>query len=80
MNESKLQCTIPATDSAIIRDKDTGKIIAVVIRDFAEDYYNLIKPWAVDLINDSIDRRTLSQRNGPGKLARVGVTDGSRNA
>ena len=78
--ESKLHITIPATESAIIRDKDTNAIIAVVIRDFARDYYNHIKPWAVNLINDSIDRRILSQRNGPGKLARVGVTDGSRNA
>jgi hypothetical protein len=39
-----------------------------------------IEPWAVDLIKNSIDRRTLSQRNGPGKLAKVGVTDGPRNA
>jgi hypothetical protein len=78
--ESELQRTIPATDSAIIRDEDTGDIIAVVIRDLAHDYYDLIKPWAIDLINNSIDRRTLSQRNGPGKLARVGVTDGPRNA
>jgi len=80
LTESKLQCTIPSTDSAIIRDQNTKQIIAVVIRDFAKDYYDYIKPWAVELINDSINRRTLSQRNGPGKLARVGVTDGPRNA
>lgn len=80
IDETELQYTISAIDSAIIRDKDDGKIIAVVIRDFAESYYDLIQPWAVQLVNDSIDRRTLSQRNGPGQLARVGVTDGSRNA
>jgi hypothetical protein len=80
MIESKLQCVIPATESAIIRDRDTNAIIAVIIRDFAQDYYDHIKCWAINLINDSIDRRTLSQRNGPGKLARVGVTDGPRHA
>src|SRR5271155_5618707 len=72
---------LPATESAIIRDRELpDNIIAVVIRDFAKDYYDIIKPWAVDLIKNSIDRRTLSQRNGPGKLAKVGVTDGPRNA
>jgi len=80
IDESKLQYTVSATESAVIQDDVSGNIIAVVIRDFAQDYYSIIKPWAVDLINDSIDRRTLSQRNGPGKLARVGVTDGARNA
>jgi len=80
ITKSKLQCTISATDSAIIRDKATGDIIAIVIRAFAQDYYNEIKPWAVGVIKDSIHRRILSQRNGPGKLTRVGVTDGARNA
>lgn len=78
--ESRLQCSIPATDSAVIRDSTTKTIVAVVIRNLAKDYYDIIKPWAIDLINDSIDRRNLSQRNGPGKLARVGVTDGPRSA
>ena len=81
IEESKLQYTLPATESAIIRDCEfPDNIMAVVIRDFAKDYYDIIKPWAVDLIKNSIDRRTLSQRNGPGKLAKVGVTDGPRNA
>ena len=31
LTESKLQCTIPSTDSAIIRDQNTKQIIAVVI-------------------------------------------------
>ena len=71
--------TLKALESAIfVNEQD--EIIAVVIRDFARDYYDIIKPWAEELINDSMKRRTLSQRNGPGKLARVGVTDGPRNA
>ena len=53
--ESELQCNIPATDSAIIQDEDPSNIIAIVIRDLAYNYYNLIKPWAIDLINDSIN-------------------------
>ena len=79
IDDSQLQYTLKASESAIfVNEQD--EIIAVVIRDFAHDYYDIIKPWAEELINDSIKRRTLSQRNGPGKLARVGVTDGPRNA
>jgi len=42
LTESKLQCTIPSTDSAIIRDQNTQKIITVIIWDFAKDYYDYI--------------------------------------
>jgi hypothetical protein len=80
IDESLLQYTLPANKSAIFRDATTKEIIAVVIRDFARDSFHLIKPWAVNFIENSLERRNLCQRNGPGKMARVGVTDGARNA
>ena len=80
LDESLLQYTLPPTQSAIFRDSLTNEIIAVVIRNFARDSFHLIKPWAVNLIEDTISRRILCQRNGPGQMARVGVTDGPRNA
>ena len=43
IDESKLQYTLPATESAIIRESQLpNNIIAVVIRDFAKDYYDII--------------------------------------
>ena len=54
--------------------------LLIVIRDFAKDYFNLIQDWGVNLIKDTINRRSLSQRNNPGQLARVGISEGQRNA
>ena len=54
--------------------------LLIVIRDFAKDYFNLIQDWGVNLIKDTINRRSLSQRNNPGQLVRVGISEGQRNA
>ena len=69
-----------ADQSAIFVDDTTGDIVAVVIRDFLQSHFISIKSWGVDLVHESINRRYLSQRNGPGQLARVGVSEGSRSA
>ena len=54
--------------------------MSVVIRDLARDYFSQIGPWAVNLIEDSIHRHShLCQRNNPGKLGRVGVSQGSQS-
>ena len=66
--------------SALFVDIDNGERIAVVIRNFARSYFPAIQQWAVLLLHDSISRRTLSLRNNPGQLARVGVSEGPRNA
>ena len=62
-----------ADQSAIFVDDTTGDIVAVVLRDFLQSHFISIKSWGVDLVHESINRRSLSQRNGPGQLARVGV-------
>ena len=61
-------------------DKESGEIITVVLRDFVQSHFTRIKDWGVNLIKDTVSRRLLSQRNGPGQLARVGVSEGPRNA
>jgi hypothetical protein len=80
LDESQLAYTLPSDQSAIFIDADTGETIAVVIRDFAKSYFPAIQQWSIPLLRDAIHRRSLSQRNNPGKLARVGVTEGPRHA
>ena len=80
LDPSQLSFTLSSDQSAIFIDHDTEEIVSVVIRDLARDYFSQVGPWAVDLIEDSINRRShLCQRNNPGKLGRVGVTGGSRS-
>ena len=75
-----LSYQLQSNESGIFLDADTDEPIAIVIRDFAKDYFNLIQDWGVNLIKDTINRRSLSQRNNPGQLARVGIGEGQRNA
>lgn len=79
LDESKLAYTLHSNQSTLFLDADTGEQIAVVIRDFAKSYFPSIQEWSIPLLQDAIHRRSLSQRNNPGKLARVGVTEGARN-
>ena len=79
LNENKLAYTLEANDSAIFLDFETGELIAIIIRGLAKDYINIIQPWAVSLIEDSLNRRRLTQRNNP-KMAQVGVSTGARSA
>jgi hypothetical protein len=79
LDESRLSYTCGAEESATFVDHETGEIIATVTRDLAKGPFPLIQQWGVDTITASLPRRTLSQRNCPGKLARVGVSDGARS-
>jgi len=79
LNESKLAYTLEADDSAIFLDTETDELVAIVIRGLAKDYINIIQPWAVDLIVNSLNRRRPTQRNNP-KMAQVGVSTGARSA
>jgi hypothetical protein len=53
-----LQYTLDADEEAIFVDKATQELILVVLRDFAKDYYDIIQSWSVNLLKDSIDRRS----------------------
>lgn len=80
LDESRLAYTLPVNQSALCIDIDTGEKIAVVIRNFAKSYFPAIQEWSIPLLQNAIYRRSLSQRNNPGRLARIGVTEGPRNA
>jgi len=80
LDVSQLVYTLHSNQSALFVDADTGEKIAVVIRSFAQSYFSVIQEWAVNLIRNSINRRSRCQRNNPGDMARVGVSDGARNA
>ena len=80
LDETRLTFTLSADQSAIFMDDTTGDIVAVVLRDFLQSHFKTTESWGVDLIHKSINRRHLSQRNGPGQLARVGVSEGPRSA
>ena len=57
----RLSQQLQSNESGIFLDADTDKPFAIVIRDFAKDYFDLIQDWSVNLIKDSIGRRSLSQ-------------------
>ena len=80
LDESQLSFTLSSEKSAMFLDSSTNEVIAIVIRNFAQGYFPFIKEWGTELIKNSISRRILSQRNNPGKLARVGISEGPRNA
>ena len=79
LDESCLQYTIEANESCIFYEKTTRRPVAIVVRDLAMDYFDIIQPWAASLVKDSISRRVLSRRNNP-QLAQVGISSGSRSA
>jgi hypothetical protein len=55
LDESKLRYTLPIDKEAIVNDKDTKAPIAIILRDFAKDYYdNLIRPWSTELVTRSL--------------------------
>jgi hypothetical protein len=65
LNETNLAHTLEAEDSAIFFDAETRAPIAIVIRCLAKDYMDVIQPWAVNLIEDSLSHRRPTQRNNP---------------
>jgi hypothetical protein len=79
LNESNLARTLEAEDSGIFFDEKTKLPFAIIIRGLAKDYMDIIQPWAVNLIEDSLSRRRPTQRNNP-QMAQVGVSTGPRSA
>ena len=80
LDRTQLSHTLSQDQSCIYIDNKTGGIIAIVIRHLAKQYFPSIQRWATKLIKESLRRRSKSQRNNPGALARVGVSEGARNA
>ena len=80
LDEQQLTHTVDTCESGIFLNAETDEVVAVVIRDLAKDYFPVIQPWSVDLVENSVNRRHLCLRNNPGKLARVGVSPGPRHA
>jgi hypothetical protein len=81
LDETKLSHQLAQTESGIYKDKDSGEIICIVIRNFVQkDYFPVLQEWGTALVKDSINRRRLCQRNTPdGQLAQVGVSGGPRS-
>jgi hypothetical protein len=80
LDETRLSITLYENDSGIFIDADTGELVAIQIRNFALGEPTEILEWGSTLIRESINRRSLSQRNNPGSLARVRVSPGPRSA
>jgi hypothetical protein len=78
LNEDQLQYTVTMNEQGIFRDRKSGELIAIVVRNLAKDYYNIIQPWSVELVKKSVARRYLTLRNNP-KMARVGISSGARD-
>ena len=78
---SQLSFILSSYQSIIFIDDDIEEIMTIVIRDLAKDYFSEIGEWGINLIQDSIKRRShFCQRNNPGTLARVGVSEGARQS
>jgi hypothetical protein len=80
LEEQRLAHIVDTSQSGIFLDAETGEVVAMVMRDLAKDYFPIIQPWSVDLVEDSVSRRHLYLRNNPGKLAQVGISPGPRYA
>jgi hypothetical protein len=65
LDESMLQCTIGEDESAIILDKDTKELVAIVVRDFVKSYYNSVEEWSSALVLDTLNRPNPALRNDP---------------
>ena len=75
LKEHLLTHTIQVNESGIFCDSKTDQIIAIVIRNLARDYFDIIIcPWSVRLIEECVTCCLLSRRNNPGKLAFVGIS------
>lgn len=77
--ESNLQCIIGGHESAVILDRDTKEIVAIVIRGFVKSYYDSVEQWSSELVVEALNRRRPTLRNNPG-MAQIGVSTGSRQA
>lgn len=62
---SQLQLDIPASQSAIIQDQDTGDIAAMVYRNFMPTQYESILDWINEIIVASIGRKKSARVSFP---------------
>jgi len=65
LDESMLQYTIGEDESAIILDKNTKELVAIVVRDFVKSYYNSVEEWSSALVLDTLNRPNPALRNNP---------------
>jgi hypothetical protein len=79
LDESMLQYTVGEDESAIIFDRTTKELVAVVVRGFVKSYYNSVEEWSSALILETLNRRRPVLRNNPG-MVQLGVSTGSRQA
>ncbi|TFY63638.1 hypothetical protein EVJ58_g3143 [Rhodofomes roseus] len=74
---SRLRYVVKEDESVVFRDKETGDIIMMVIRDFCKD------PRALKFVDcnaaESVDLRKSVRLEDPGKLVLLGYTAGSRS-
>jgi hypothetical protein len=76
--DRRLRYTLDADKSAIFYDKHTHLPFAIVVRGLAQEYFDLLQPWAVHLVKEQLFRRYHTRRNDP-EMAGVGISRGSRN-
>ena len=57
LEEGQLKYDLTGNQSAIIQDKDTGEIVAMVYRNFMPEQYHSILEWINQTIMTSIDRK-----------------------
>ena len=82
LNPGLLSATCQMNESAIYIDDITQEPIAIIMRNFIKEkrgYFNHLQSWAVTTVRDSINRRFLTLRNCPGRMARFRVTPGRRD-
>ena len=63
LDESMLQYTIGEDESAIILDKNTKELVAIVVRDYVKSYYNSVEEWSSALVLDTLNRPNPALRN-----------------
>ncbi|TFY51964.1 hypothetical protein EVJ58_g10279, partial [Rhodofomes roseus] len=76
-NPAKLAHVVRADENAIIRDSDTGKIVAFVLRDFCGDAEVL--EGLNGTIAESVSMRVNIRKEDTGKLVLTGYSAGSRS-
>jgi len=79
LDESMLQYTIGEDESAVILDRNTEELVAIVVRDFVKSYYSSVEEWSSALVLDTLNRRRPVLRNNP-RMAQLGISTGSRQA
>ncbi|KAI0729088.1 hypothetical protein C8Q72DRAFT_778702 [Fomitopsis betulina] len=73
----KLAIIIAADQNAIIRDSETGEIVALVIRDWCADPAVVV--WVNSVVAQAVGLKRHIRKEDPGKLVLVGYSAGSRS-